>query len=42
VGTEWLIENGLEAGQRVIVEGTQKVKEGTVVNPQPFQPLKKD
>ncbi|MGA2748036.1 MAG: efflux RND transporter periplasmic adaptor subunit [Verrucomicrobiota bacterium] len=36
VGTEWLIEAGLEPGQRVIVEGTQKVKEGTVVEPEPY------
>jgi membrane fusion protein (multidrug efflux system) len=36
VGTEWLIEAGLEPGQRIIVEGTQKVKEGTVVEPEPY------
>jgi membrane fusion protein, multidrug efflux system len=36
VGSDWVIEQGLQPGQRVVVEGTQKVKEGTVVNPQPF------
>lgn len=35
-GSQWIIEEGLNAGERVIVEGTQKAKEGTVVNPQPF------
>jgi membrane fusion protein (multidrug efflux system) len=32
IGTHWIIQEGLHAGQRVIVEGTQKVREGTVVN----------
>jgi membrane fusion protein, multidrug efflux system len=36
MGAEWLIESGLEPNDRVIVEGTQKVKEGTVVDPEPF------
>jgi len=30
----WLIEDGLKAGERVIYEGLQKVKEGMVVNPE--------
>lgn len=38
VGANWIIENGLKAGDRVVVEGTQKAKEGTVVNPKPFDP----
>jgi membrane fusion protein (multidrug efflux system) len=33
VGTSWIIEDGLHAGQRVVVEGVQKVKEGALVNP---------
>jgi len=37
-GANWVIKSGLQAGDRVLVEGTQKVKEGTVVNPQPFDP----
>ncbi|MDB6019162.1 MAG: Efflux transporter, family, subunit [Pedosphaera sp.] len=36
VGPDWLIEKGLKPGDRVVVEGTQKAKEGTVVNPKPF------
>jgi membrane fusion protein (multidrug efflux system) len=38
VGANWIIESGLKAGDRVVVEGTQKAKEGTVVNPKPFDP----
>ena len=30
-GTFWVIQEGLKPGQRVIVDGLQKVKEGTVV-----------
>ncbi len=36
VGNGWIIEDGLKAGDRVVVEGTQKAKEGTVVAPKPF------
>jgi membrane fusion protein (multidrug efflux system) len=36
VGNDWLIEGGLEPDDRVVVEGTQRVKEGTVVDPQPY------
>ena len=32
-GTLWIIQEGLHPGQRVVVEGIQKVREGTVVNP---------
>ena len=31
-GNLWMIEEGLRAGQRVVVEGIQKVREGMVVN----------
>jgi membrane fusion protein, multidrug efflux system len=37
VDSNWIIEEGLNPGQRVIVEGIQKVKEGMVVNPKPFE-----
>jgi len=37
IGSEWLIEDGLTPGERVIVEGTQKAKEGLTVAPQPYQ-----
>ena len=36
VGSDWIIESGLKPGDRVVVEGTQKVKEGMVVDPKPF------
>ncbi|MDB6023666.1 MAG: efflux transporter, family, subunit [Pedosphaera sp.] len=37
-GSDWVIEKGLKPGDRVVVEGIQKAKEGTVVNPKPFAP----
>jgi membrane fusion protein (multidrug efflux system) len=36
IGSNWVIEKGLKPGDRVVVEGAQKVKEGAVVNPKPF------
>jgi RND family efflux transporter MFP subunit len=36
VGEMWVISEGLKPGERVIAEGTQKVREGTKVNPKPF------
>jgi membrane fusion protein (multidrug efflux system) len=35
-GTLWIVEEGLLPGQRVVVEGLQKVREGTVVIPTSF------
>src|SRR5262249_28479856 len=35
-GSNWIIEEGLNAGERVIVEGTQKVRPDMIVNPKPF------
>jgi membrane fusion protein (multidrug efflux system) len=35
-GSEWVIESGLKPGDRVVVEGLQKAKEGLAVNPRPF------
>lgn len=32
IGDKWLVENGLKAGDRVIVEGLQKVRPGVQVN----------
>ncbi len=37
IGNDWLIEKGLEPYERVVAEGTQKVKEGMAVDPQPYQ-----
>jgi len=33
VGALWVIEDGLEANDRVVVEGIQNIKDGAVVNP---------
>src|SRR5262249_37274259 len=36
-GTMWIIEDGLKPGERVVAEGTQKVRPDAVVNPIPFK-----
>lgn len=36
VGSNWIINTGLKPGDRVIAEGTQKVKDGTEVKPEPY------
>ena len=33
IGSCWLVEEGLEPGQRIILEGIQKVREGGLVQP---------
>lgn len=38
IGPNWIIEDGLKAGDRIVVEGTQKAKAGTLVNPKPASP----
>jgi RND family efflux transporter MFP subunit len=38
VDSLWVIDTGLHAGERVVVEGTQKVRDGMTVVAQPFQP----
>ena len=38
VGTLWVIDDGLKPGEQVVVEGLQRLKEGTAVNPKPLQP----
>ena len=37
VGTMWVITEGLHPGDRIVAEGTQKVEEGLLVNPKPFE-----
>jgi membrane fusion protein (multidrug efflux system) len=37
VGDSWLIEQGLEAGDQVVVEGLLTVRPGLVVHPVPYQ-----
>ena len=36
IGSDWLIEEGLKPGDRAVVEGTLKAKEGAVVNAKPY------
>jgi membrane fusion protein, multidrug efflux system len=38
VGTDWVITSGLKAGEKVIVEGIQKVKSGVPVAAKPWTP----
>lgn len=35
IGDQWLVEEGLKAGERIVVEGLQKAKPGAVVKPLP-------
>jgi membrane fusion protein (multidrug efflux system) len=37
VGSEWVINDGLKPGERVIAEGVMKVVPGMQVNPKPFK-----
>ncbi|HUB81631.1 MAG TPA: efflux RND transporter periplasmic adaptor subunit [Bryobacteraceae bacterium] len=37
VGHQWIVREGVKPGERVIVEGLQKVRTGMVVDPRPFQ-----
>jgi multidrug efflux pump subunit AcrA (membrane-fusion protein) len=41
IGSEWIISQGLQAGEQVIAEGTQKVRPGMTVNPKPFSPRRR-
>jgi len=36
IGTEWIVSKGLQPGEQVIAEGSQKVRPGTTVSPKPF------
>jgi membrane fusion protein (multidrug efflux system) len=35
---EWIVEEGLKAGDKIVVEGIQKAREGGSVNPKPWTP----
>jgi membrane fusion protein (multidrug efflux system) len=37
VGHDWIVRQGVNAGERVVVEGLQKVRQGMQVDPKPFQ-----
>lgn len=36
IGSDWIIDQGLRPGERVIAEGIQKARPGTTVTPQPY------
>ncbi len=36
VNTMWIVNQGLKAGERVVAEGTQKVRDGSIVHPVPY------
>jgi membrane fusion protein (multidrug efflux system) len=38
IGSDWVIEKGLQPGETVVVEGLQKVRPGMAVTPKPFSP----
>jgi membrane fusion protein (multidrug efflux system) len=38
VGTDWVISSGLKAGEKVVVEGLQKIKAGAPVVAKPWTP----
>jgi membrane fusion protein, multidrug efflux system len=38
IGSDWMISEGLKAGETIVVEGIQKVKSGMPVSPKPFTP----
>jgi membrane fusion protein (multidrug efflux system) len=39
VGTSWVIDDGVAQGEKVVVEGIQKIRDGAQVTPAPFQPV---
>jgi membrane fusion protein (multidrug efflux system) len=38
VKSDWIIEEGLKPGEKVVAEGIQKVRQGQPVKPKPFAP----
>ena len=36
VGTNWIITEGLKPGEKVVVQGFMKVREGIPVTPKPY------
>jgi membrane fusion protein (multidrug efflux system) len=37
VGPDWIIKSGVNPGERVVVDGVQKVRTGSLVAPKPFE-----
>jgi membrane fusion protein (multidrug efflux system) len=42
VGTQWIIDAGLKPGERVVVEGIQRVHAGVTVDPKPYTATPED
>jgi RND family efflux transporter MFP subunit len=38
IGSNWIIQDGLKAGEFVVAEGSQKVTEGSSITPKQYQP----
>jgi len=38
VGSQWIVTDGLKAGEQVVVEGVQKARAGATVSPKPWTP----
>jgi membrane fusion protein (multidrug efflux system) len=39
IGDLWVVDEGLKPGERIVVEGLQKVREGATVNPKTAEPV---
>jgi multidrug efflux pump subunit AcrA (membrane-fusion protein) len=37
IGHDWIVGSGVVAGERVVVEGLQKVRSGMQVEPKPYR-----
>jgi membrane fusion protein (multidrug efflux system) len=40
IGSDWVIAGNIKAGDKIVAEGIQKVREGAEVTPTPYQPEK--
>jgi len=38
IGENWLVAQGLKVGDRVVIDGVQRLRPGAVVNPAPYEP----
>jgi membrane fusion protein (multidrug efflux system) len=41
-GDMWVIESGLKAGEKVVVDGLQRIRNGMTVTPTPFKDTQAD
>jgi membrane fusion protein (multidrug efflux system) len=42
VGTQWIVDEGLKPGERVVAEGIQRVSAGMAVDPKPLKAMSED